>query len=124
MNKVIFLLLIILISACDSGVEWEDKPYQVIWIDTGSNRTLNFQLSDNAFIGRVEAEVIAVGSNEQYVVAKQKELGGTDISYYDIERAKDDKYYNWDDITQGPYSEEAFQNLQEQLGLPEFTQEF
>jgi hypothetical protein len=105
-------------------VEWKDSPYEVIWIDTVDNRTLNHEISENASIGRVEAEVVAVGSNVKYVVAKQKPIGGGSISYFYIDRAKDDKYLNWDEITQGPFTEVRFQELKTELGLPDFSKEF
>lgn len=105
-------------------MEWRDSPYRVIWIDTGDNRTLNHEISVNTSIGRVEAEVIAVGSNEKYVVAKQKPIGGGSISYFYIERSKDEKYLNGAEITQGPFSEERFIQLKKELGLPDFSKEF
>ena len=110
--------------SCDSGVKWRDRPYEVIWVDTGNNRTLNYEISENASIGRVETVVIAVGSNDKYVVAKQKPIGGGSISYFYIERAKDDKYLNPNEITQGPFSETRFLRLKTELGLPEFSREF
>lgn len=124
MKRVLFIIFTTFLCSCDSGVEWKDSPYEVIWIDTGDNRTLNYEISENASIGRVEAEVIAVGSNEKYVVAKQKPIGGGSISYFYIDRAKDDKYLNWDEITQGPFSEARFLQLKAELGLPEFSKEF
>ena len=124
MKRALFIIFTTLLCSCDSGVEWKDSPYEVIWIDTGDNRTLNHEISENASIGRVEAEVIAVGSNEKYVVAKQKPIGGGSISYFYIDRAKDDKYLNWDEITQGPFSEARFLLLKAELGLPEFSKEF
>ncbi|WP_444895981.1 hypothetical protein [Microbulbifer sp. SSSA005] len=122
--KRALLIITSFLCSCDSGVEWKDRPYEVIWIDTGDNRTLNHEISENASIGRVEAEVIAVGINEKYVVAKQKPIGGGSISYFYIDRAKDDKYLNWDEITQGPFSEARFLQLKTELGLPEFSKEF
>lgn len=124
MKRALIIFITSFLCSCDSGVEWKDGPYEVMWIDTGDNRTLNHEISENASIGRVEAEVIAVGSNEKYVVAKQKPIGGGSISYFYIERAKDDKYLNWDEITQGPFSEARFLQLKTELGLPEFSEEF
>lgn len=123
MKRVLLIIFTAFLCSCDSGVEWKDSPYEVIWIDTGDNRALNHEISENASIGRVEAEVIAVGSNDKYVVAKQKPIGGS-ISYFYIERAKDDKYLNWNEITQGPFSEFRFLQLKTELGLPEFSKEF
>lgn len=64
-------LLLTLLSACDSGVKWKDAPYEVVWIDTNENRTLNYNLGEGDSVGRVEAEVVAVGSDNKYVVAEQ-----------------------------------------------------
>lgn len=124
MSRAFLLLWALLLTACDSGVQWQDKPYQVIWIDTGDNRTLAYDLGEGASIGRVKAEVIAVGSNEKYVVAKQKPNGGGPISYYYIKREKDDKYLNGHEVTQGPFSRARFIQLKSELGLPEFSKEF
>ena len=124
MKRILLIILTVFQCSCDSGVQWKDHPYEVIWIDTSNNRTLNYEISENASIGRVEAEVIAVGSNEQYVVAKQKPIGGGTISYFYIERAKDHKYLSWDEITHGPFSESVFLRLKADLGLPDFSREF
>lgn len=113
-----------LLCSCYSGVEWQDKPYKVIWLDTGDNRTLNHEISENASIGRVEAKVIAVGSNDKYVVVKQKPIDGGPISYLYVDRKKDDKYLNGDEITQGPFSEARFLRLKVERGLPEFSKNF
>jgi len=124
MNRTLLVIITLFLISCDSGVEWRDRPYEVIWIDTADNRTLNHEISENASIGRVEAEVIAVGSNEKYVVAKQKPIGGGSISYFYIDRAKDDKYLNWDEVTQGPFTEVRFLELKAELDLPDFSEEF
>ena len=124
MKRALLITFLALLCSCDSGVEWRDKPYEVMWIDTGDNRTLNYEITESASIGRVEAEVIAVGSNDKYVVAKQKPVGGGAISYFYIDREKDGKYLNGNEITQGPFSEVEFIQLRARLGLPEFSKEF
>lgn len=124
MKRALIIICLVLLCSCDSGVEWRDKPYQVIWIDTGDNRTLNHEITGNASIGRVDAEVVAVGSDDKYVVAKQKPIGGGAISYFYIDREKDGRYLNADEITEGPFSEDQFIQLKAQLGLPEFSKEF
>jgi hypothetical protein len=121
------LLVLFLVSslyACDSGVEWKDSPYEVMWIDTRNNRTLNHTIDENASIGRVDAEVIAVGSNAKYVVAKQRSIGRDSVSYFYIDKTKDDMYLNGNEITQGPFSEDKFFQLKIELGLPEFSKAF
>jgi hypothetical protein len=118
------LLLLLVLSACDSGVQWEDKPYQVIWIDTDYNRKLVYAFEDGDSVGRVQAEVIAVGSNEKYIIAKQRDLKDKTISFFYLERSKDSMYGNSNQATQGPFTEQEFEKLKSELNLPEFSKEF
>ncbi len=124
MNRMLILFLAALLAACDYGVEWRDKPYEIIWIDVSDNRTLNYDLGEGSSIGRVEPEVIAVGSNEKYIVAKQRVKGSNNISYFYIERNKDDRYLNGNEITQGPFAESRFNEIKLELNLPDFSKEF
>ena len=113
-----------LCTSCDSGVLWEDHPYEVHWIDIGSNRTLAYSLGNGGSIGRVEPEVIAVGSNDSYVVAKQRSKTTKIVSYFYIDREKDDKYYNRDKITKGPFNQKEFTEISNLLNLPNFSESF
>lgn len=124
MKRVIVLAILLVLSSCDYGEKWHDDPYKVIWVDTENNSTLAYDLGDDASIGRVGAKVIAVGSNEKYIVAKQRLIDTNFIFYYFIEREKDSKYYNGNEITQGPFTESNFLKMKSELGLPEFTKEF
>lgn len=124
MKRVIVLAIAFVLSACDHGEKWRDGPYEVSWIDTESNRTLSYDLGNDTSIGRVEAEVIAVGSNKNYIVAKQKVIGSNSIAYYFIERKKDNKYFNGNEIAKGPFTESHFLEIKSELDLPEFTKEF
>ena len=124
MKNTVLLILSLFLLSCDYGVEWRDEPYEVIWIDSVNNRSLNHQIDENSSIGRVDAEVIAVGSDANYVVAKQKLTETGSVSYYYIDRSKDVKYLNADEVTQGPFSEVRFAQLKADLGLPEFSEEF
>lgn len=124
MKQILILGLICLVSACDSGTEWRDAPYAVLWIDLSSNRVLVYEFDDGGAIVRVGAEVVAVGSDKNYVVVKQKATEGQPLSYFYVDKAKDDKYLNGDDIAQGPFSEAQFMRLKTKLGLPEFSQNF
>lgn len=125
MNRAILLLAIILLGACDSGVLWEDHPYEVHWVDTNNNVTLARRIEGGPdTIGRVVAEVLSVGSNDEFVVAKQRDIGSTNISYFYVEKSKDSMYLNLDEITVGPLSEAAFLKLKNELDLPDFGKEF
>ena len=126
MKIIIFIIIYsAFLVGCDYGVEWEDPPYEVHWVDISSNRTLARRIDgSSASIGRVEAKVIAVGSNERYVVAKQISPGTTSTSYYYVDKEMDGKHLNLDEITQGPFSEQAFNKLSHELGLPKFSKVF
>jgi len=123
-KSYLILCFAILVAACDSGVKWRDDPYEVSWIDISSNRTLDYSLGNGTSIGRVQASVISVGSNKKYVVAKRQVPNTETVQYYYIDRNKDYKYLNFDQITQGPFTKEAFISLKESLGLPDFTKQF
>ncbi len=123
---ICYIFLSVLLTTCDSSVEWKDTPYKVHWIDHSNNRTLALRINDSTeTIGRVEAKIVAVGSNKKYVVAKRKILNYDNLFYYYyIIKADDDTYKNADEITQGPFSEKYFLQLKTELKLPEFTTEF
>ncbi len=122
LSKII--LLSVVLSACDYGVEWREGEYEVHWINSSHNRTLARKIDSSSSIGRVGAEVIAVGSNDKFVVAKQKDIDSNSVSYFVINKAKDGKFLNQAEITEGPFSEKRFLELQKDLGLPGFSKEF
>ena len=130
MNKAsitIILALVVFLWGCvfDSGEKWRDGPYSVLWIDTADNRTLNYDVGNGGSVGRVEKTVMAVGSNDAYVVAQQQP--GTDasiISYYIIDRLKDHKYADSQEFVIGPLSEGEYESKKVLLKLPKFTKRF
>jgi len=123
--RLFFLIACLLLSACDSNVLWEDNPYEVHWIDTDDNITLSIRLDNNSgTIGRVNAKVIAVGSDEKFVVAKQKDANSGSIYYYYLEKSKDNAYLNLSEITKGPFLEKEYLELKTKLNLPDFTDHF
>lgn len=123
--KKVLLLIIFFGSGCDSGVMWEHHPYEVDWIDGSVTSGKRLENQPNSVtIGRVPANVIAVGINNRYLVAKQKNSGDDRVSYFYIDREKDSGYANLEEITQGPMSESSYLKLKKELGLPEFTKEF
>lgn len=127
--EIMRVLALIFLSAsalcgCDSGVEWRDREYEVGWIDTSENRSLYRSLEGGAGIGRVAAEVVAVGSNDKYVIAKRKSLGNGTFSYYIVDRKKDQPLLNGSEITEGPFSSSEFDALKQARQLPEFSATF
>lgn len=122
MKHFIYIVVMsILLSACDHGVEWSEGDYEVLWIDTSDNRSLARIIGDNAFIGRVDPEVVAVGSNSEYVVAKQKNPDNGEISYFIVDKARDGKYLNMSEITEGPFTEATFLEMSKEKNLPALT---
>jgi hypothetical protein len=108
-------------TAC--GPMWEDGDYEVYYID--GDITLGIKIDNSGtYHGRVDHKVVAVGSNEKYIVAKQLEPGSTISSYFYIVRENDNKYLNPDEITQGPFTEIQFAELTLNLGLPSFSKVF
>jgi hypothetical protein len=124
MKSVALLLVLSLLVSCDSGDLWSDGKYVVYWLDTGQNRQLGLIIDDSSTIRRVEAEVIGVGQNEQYIVAKRLNHENGEFEYFYIDRVQDHMYLNGDEISVGPFTEIMFQKKSEELGLPGISKEF
>lgn len=123
MKKFLLLFLVIFLSGCDSGTEWRDGKYEIIWIDA-SGLSLNLNVGEGAFVERVPPNIVAVGSNSQYIVVKQSNKEFKEIAYFYLEKGKDNIYKNASEITKGPLSEAEFIELSKKLGLPKTTKEF
>ena len=123
MKKFLLLFLVIFLSGCDSGTEWRDGKYEIIWIDA-SGLSLNLNVGEGGFVERVPPNIVAVGSNSQYIVVKQSNKEFKEIAYFYLEKGKDNIYKNASEITKGPLSEAEFIELSKKLGLPKTTKEF
>ena len=108
---------------CGDKFAWEDGQY-VVWVNDSREYGLHITEDRKGLLGRVRANVIAVGSNNLYVVARQKDPKTKIISYFYVEKAKDTKYLNQDEITQGPFNKNEFIKLKKELGLPPFSKKF
>ena len=94
----------------------------MLWIDVSDSVTLNYKLSDTASIQRVSEVVYSVGSNKDYIVAKQHPGGNKNITnYYIVDRDRDDQLANISDVVTGPLNKKEFQEQALTLSLPEFT---
>ena len=122
--RTVILIAATTLCGCDSGVEWRDREYEVGWLDTLDNRSLYRSLGGGSGIGRVSAEVIAVGSDDRYVVAKRRSLDDGSISYFIVDRRKDRPLFNADEITEGPFSVAQFKALKRERDLPDFSAAF
>ncbi|WP_040392317.1 hypothetical protein [Cellvibrio sp. BR] len=123
MKKCLLLFLALFLSGCDSGTEWRDEKYEIIWIDT-LGLSLNLNVGASGFVERVPPNVVAVGSNSQYIVVKQSNKASKEIAYFYLEKGKDNTYKNANEITKGPLGEAEFIELSRKLGLPKITKEF
>jgi len=123
LKKFLLLFLVLFLSACDSGTEWRDGNYEIIWIDT-PGLSLNLNVGEGGFVERVSPNVVAVGTNSQYIVVKQSNKESKESAYFYLEKSKDNIYKNASEITKGPLSEAEFIELSGKLGLPKITKEF
>jgi hypothetical protein len=108
-------------SLFDSGVEWRDGKYALIWIDLPDEVSLSYEVSEGGWVGLVEPRVFAVGADDRYVVAKQHP-GGDRLSthYFIVDRRQDVVRHSERAIT-GPLTETEFQRKATELRLPPFT---
>lgn len=118
------LLLCLFLVGCifDSGELWRDDPYFVLWLDSGDNVALYFDLGKDGAIGRVQPRVVAVGSNDNYVVVKQ--AGNHGVNYFYLDRTKDHKFADPKESVFGPFSESEFDKKRMELNLPTFSKRF
>ena len=100
---------------------WEDDTYAVYYID--GDIKLGMKMDDEgSFLGRVN-NVIAVGSNDKYVVVQQLTSSEL-ISYVFLDKKKDNVCLDSGQVIEGPYTEPQFKELSKKLSLPKFTKEF
>ena len=52
-------------SLFDSGTEWKDGPYALLWIDIPADVTLSYSNNQRAWSPLVEKQVFAVGSDSR-----------------------------------------------------------
>ncbi len=120
----VFFVSFILV-ACDSKVIWEDESYEVNWIDQENNLTLSRKLKDHSStIGRVDAKVVAIGSNDNFVVAKREDPLSKELLYYYLSKKEDTDFLNKKEIVKGPFSEADYLTLKNELKLPDFSKSF
>ena len=124
MKYIAFIILIIYLSSCDSGELWRDKNYVVAWIDDGKP-FLSKGEPGEAFIEKVSKEIIAIGSNEKHIVAKQRNTITNVLNYYviDIEKDKSISASQYHAVN-GPLTLQQFIKLKSEVGLPDFEKEF
>jgi len=122
---LVAFLLSTLIGGCglfDSGIEWRSGPYALLWIDTSDNVSLSYDAGSGAWVGRVEPQVFAVGSNDQFIVAKQHPIGNKKrVHYFVVLRGKDSIAADLKKVLIGPLTADEFDRKSKELNLPKFT---
>ena len=114
-----------LVAGCalfDSGVEWRDGPYALMWIDLPDEVQLPYYLGNGGWATLVLPRVFAVGSNDQYVVACQhpgceKAL----TNYFIVDKRQYVAKRGPGTAVLGPISEKEYAATAAQLRLPPFT---
>ena len=116
-SGLLLLVVLTLMVWSDSNL-WEDEGYAVYVIDGQTH--FGIKIDDaGTFHGRVESEIIAVGSNEKFVVIARKI--NESVLYFYIEKSKDNKYLDSNEVIEAGYSLEVFNELKKQHSFPEFS---
>jgi hypothetical protein len=125
MSKKIYLIFFCLVfpfTACLDSLDthWSEGNYEVWDSPTApSCKNLYYNLGGGSGIGRVNC-ISRIGSNDRYIVA------ASGASYWILDKEKDDKYFNSDEIIFGPFDIDEFDSVKEKLGISslEFEEDF
>ena len=124
-TKALAFMVVCSLSGCglfDSGVEWRDGPYELLWIDLPSQLSLNYDLGkDGGSIGLVEWTVFSVGSNDHYIVVKQHPNGNKAVTRYFIVDKSEALQTDPVRAVLGPLTEVEFGAKSRSIKLPQFT---
>ena len=106
MKKIlIFILLICFLTNCDfTYTYWSDGNYEV----TNTAGAPDGYILYNSNHGRV-SNILEIGSIGNFIVAKsENKYSNNKIEYWVLDKSKDDKYLNADEIMMGPYTIDEF----------------
>jgi hypothetical protein len=116
---------VVLVAGCDSGTKWRSGKYEVYWIDGSNDLILGYDVGEGGRIGRVMAQVFAVGEDDTWIVAARYPDGDrTKEEYFYFSKEKDDKFKNSEEVVRGPLTKSEFGKLKSDLGLPELSKWF
>lgn len=103
----------------DSGSNWKSGKYEVLWIDVQADSHLAYRIDSSTSIEIVERCVFAAGTNDQYIVAKQRPSGSMAVPmYYVVSKGDYDPSQEPGIAVTGPLSEAEFERLGKRLVLP------
>lgn len=114
--KHISLLVTVLLIGCSPS--WGDGPYEVYLID--GVKSLGFNVGDGAYVGRID-EPKFIKSNEKFISVYA--CPEQSCAYYYIDRAQDHKFADSTEFVFGPYTKEEFLNFQQEMSLPDLSEE-
>lgn len=121
LKAILFALcLFVPFSSCalfDSGIEWQDGRFALLWIDLPDDVALEYQLDRDRWEPLIDKRVFAIGSDQRYIVAKQHPNGDKSrTNFYVIDKSKDEFH-----CVQGPMAEAEYLRRNTRLHLPRFT---
>jgi hypothetical protein len=113
------------LQSCIFGTttDWSDGKYQVYQIDF-TGRTLGITITDSIRLGRVPEHIIAVGGDENHIVAVRLNPKTFSTEFYYIPKQDDNGHLNGNEISVGPMDFSQFQLIKQKLKLPDFTESF
>jgi len=123
-TKLLACMVVCALSGCglfDSGVEWRDGPFKLLWIDVAEQTSLNYEWGKHGAIGLVDWTVFAVGSNDRYIVVKQHPRGNKAVTNYFIVDKREALPTDLDRAVVGPLTQAEFTVQARSLPLPQFT---
>lgn len=91
-----------------------DGPYRLVAVDTVDQLRVCYEV-EGGCVGRTPAPVNAYGADDDWITVL---VSG---QYYVIDRKADGAFAEPGDVVSGPYSEQAFENLASERGLPEIA---
>ncbi|GAB6197323.1 hypothetical protein PAGU2595_026500 [Lysobacter xanthus] len=105
----------------DSGIEWEDGPFVVIWIDLFEQAHLAHRIDKTTSSSVTEPCVTAVGSNAAVVVAERIPPGSRVSEFYVVYKSR----FEWSKPESawmtGPLSAPAYAALKAREPMPELN---
>lgn len=118
LKQCLIAVLSLLVTACgafDSGRPWQDGQFALIWIDNPDEVTLSMDRGQGSWSVLIPEQVFAVGSDSQWIVAKQHPHGDHSQTQYWIVEKRAPQH------VMGPYSKQDFEQLGVLKRLPQFT---
>lgn len=100
-------------------VSWKDGNFQVYATDSDFNATKLGYDHHPGLLGLVGAEVVAAGSNAQFVFVKRGDRVSGRAEFYIVPKKGSEESHSG--TVEGPFSEAQFREIRTARQLPEFT---